>query len=148
MSHVSTLRALATGVAVILALITTPSPAFAKFTDTKQASTLITTGLATPATANVTMECNHLLLGIFGWNNVVTVNSFGKVPRATSYEIRIFDGGGQLQAQGDTMNLTIWSERKPAAGWRYELRAKYTVPTNPTNVWTGNAIPGTLKCDR
>lgn len=144
MFHVSTLRVLATSVAVTLAVIGAPATAIAQFTDTKEVSTLYTTGPGTPATADVTMVCSSNLLGILGWSNVVTVK-YSPVSRATSYEIRIFDGA-QLQKQGDTLTpLTINSAAKPAT-WRYELRAKYAVPTNPSNVWFGKPLSGPLPC--
>lgn len=144
--HGSTLGVLAVGAAVVLALVSAPPPAFATFTGTEQLSTAVTTGLPAPATADVTMECNQVLLGLIGWDNVVTVNAYAKVPRATSYEILIFDGD-ELKAQGDTTSrLTIWTPSKPGTGWRYELRAKYAVPGSPSNVWTGRSLHGPLSC--
>lgn len=145
MFHVSSLRVLATFTAVTLAVIGAPSTALAQFTDTKEVSTLYTTGPGTPATADVTMVCSSTLLGLLGWSNVVTVNKYSPVSRATSYEIRIFDGA-QLQGQGDTLKqLTLPSAAKPAT-WRYELRAKYAVPTHPSNVWSGKPLSGPLPC--
>ncbi|TLM74508.1 hypothetical protein [Pseudarthrobacter sp. NamB4] len=123
-----------------------PSTALAQFTDTKASSTLYTTGPGTPAAADVTMVCTNTLLGILGWSNVVTVNEFSPVARATSYEIRIFDAANQLRAQADSLEqLSIHSAAKPDT-WRYELRAKYAVPANPSNVWSGKPLLGPLTC--
>lgn len=146
MFRASTVRVLVTSVAVTLAVSGAPSTASAQFNDTKEVSTLYTTGPGTPATADVTMDCSRALLGLFGWNNVVTVNKYSPVSRATAYEIRVYDAASQLQAQGDTTKqLTIQSASKPDK-WRYELHAKYAVPANPSNVWSGRPLSATLPC--
>ena len=124
----------ATGMAMLLA----GAPAIAQAAFSSKASGRLTAStlvLAAPVGASVTATCGS------GRSLDVTVNSYGTVPRATSYQFILLDPSG---AAVQTTNGTD-SARPAAKGtWTYEVRGNYTAA--PGNVWTGVPYQGTVTC--
>jgi hypothetical protein len=97
--------------------------------------TASTLTLAQPAGASVTATCGT------GRRLNVTVNSYGTVPGATSYEFILLDPtGAAVATSGGT-----YSAAPAAKGtWTYQVRGNHTAA--PGNVWTGTPYQGTVTC--
>jgi hypothetical protein len=127
-------------VAAVLAaaavLIFAPGVAQAAFTQTATDSTSVATlTLTAPTGASVTASCGS------GRNLNITVNNYGTVPRATSYQFTVTNpSGANVPTSGGTYS------KKPAASgtWTYQIRGLYTA--SPGNVWTGQPFTGTVVC--
>ncbi|MFP3462386.1 hypothetical protein R5O87_16215 [Arthrobacter globiformis] len=123
-----------TGMAMMLA----SAPAIAQATFTGKTSGQVTASsltLAAPVGASVTAACGN------GRALDVTVNSYGTVPRATSYQFILLDPNGTaVQTTGGS-----YSAHPAARGtWTYQVRGNYTAA--PGNVWTGTPYQGTVTC--
>jgi hypothetical protein len=123
-----------TGMAMLL--VGAPAIAEAAFTGkTSGQITASTLTLAAPTGASVTAVCGS------GRSLDVTVNSYGSVPRATSYEfILLSPSGSAVQTTGG-----IYSAHPAAKGtWTYQILGNYTAA--PGNIWTGTPYQGTVTC--
>ena len=117
-------------------LVSAPAIAQAAFSSKASgqvaASTLI---LAAPVNASVTATCGN------GRSLDVTVNSYGTVPRATSYQFILLDPGGTAV---QTTNGSYSAHPAARGTWTYQVRGNYTAA--PGNVWTGIPYQGTVTC--
>jgi hypothetical protein len=96
------------------------------------ASTMV---LAAPSNASVTATCTT------GRSLDVTVNSYGTVARATSYQFILLDPSG---AAVQTTNGSYSAHPAAKGTWTYQVRGNYTAA--PGNVWTGAPYQGTVTC--
>jgi hypothetical protein len=97
--------------------------------------TASTLALVEPVGANVTATCST------GRRLNVAVNSYGYVPRATSYEFILLDPSG---AAVTTSGGTYSAGPATKGTWTYRIRGNYTAA--PGNVWTGTPHQGTVIC--
>ncbi|MFE4543012.1 hypothetical protein [Arthrobacter sp. NPDC056727] len=124
----------ATAVAMLLA----GGPAIAQAAFSGKASGQLTAStlvLALPVGASVTATCGS------GRSLDVTLNSYGTVPRATSYQFILLDPSG---AAVQTTNGTYSAHPATKGTWTYQVRGNYAAA--PGNVWTGTPYQGTVIC--
>lgn len=132
------LRRLVAGFVVALFLAATPAMAQAAFRATASAPfTTSTYVIAAPATLGGTYSCDTTK----PFGSTINVTSFGKVPRATAYQLTVIAPDGTSLSQTFTAN-TI-SMTKPSAlrngTFTYELSAL-------VGTWTGTPYKGTYTC--
>ncbi|MDQ0032173.1 hypothetical protein [Arthrobacter bambusae] len=128
-------------VAAILAaaaiLVFAPGIAQAAFNGSDNAQMNVgTLNLPAPTGASVTATCTSP-----GPVLLITVTSYGNVPRATSYEFTVLDPNGTaVPAAAGTYTTSPAAKGK----WTYQIRGLYTVSS--TNVWKGQPFQGTVRC--
>lgn len=126
------------GFVLALFLAATPAMAQAAFRATASAPfTASTYVIAAPATIAGTYSCDTTR----PFGSTINVTSFGKVPRATAYQLTVIAPDGTSLSQTFTAN-TI-SMTKPSAlrngTYAYELSAL-------VGTWTGTPYKGTYTC--
>ncbi|MFC9350417.1 hypothetical protein [Arthrobacter sp. NPDC057013] len=123
-----------TGIAMLLV----GAPAIAQAAFTGKASGQVTAAtlvLPAPVNASVTATCGS------GRALNVTVNNYGTVPRATSYQFILLDPSGTAV---QTTNGSYSAHPATKGTWTYQVRGNYTAA--PGNVWTGTPYQGTVTC--
>jgi hypothetical protein len=121
-----------------MAMLLVSAPAIAQAAFSSKASGQVTAStlvLAAPTNASVTATCAT------GRALDVTVNSYGTVPRATSYQFILLDPSG---AAVQTTNGSYSAHPAAKGTWTYQVRGNYTAA--PGNVWTGTPYQGTVTC--
>lgn len=131
-------RRLVAGVIVALLLAATPAMAQAAFRgtafDSLEANTYV---IPAPASLGGTYSCDNIFKP---YGSTINVTSYGKVLRATAYQLTVIAPDGTSQAQTFTGNAVSMTKASAKNGtYTYELRAF-------VGTWTGSPYRGTYTC--
>ncbi|WP_314214289.1 hypothetical protein [Pseudarthrobacter equi] len=135
--HVGRLLA---GFVLALFLAATPAMAQAAFRATAAGSfTTSTYVIAPPASIAGTYSCDTTR----PYASTINITSFGKVPRATAYQLTLIAPDGTSLTQSATANANTVTMTKPSSlrngTYTYELSAL-------VGTWTGTPYRGTYTC--
>ncbi|WP_155854476.1 hypothetical protein [Arthrobacter sp. MA-N2] len=127
---------LAAVLAAAAVLIFAPGIAQAAFKSSTGGQTSVgTMAMAAPTGASVTASCSGRTL-------IIYVNSYGTVPRATSYEFTVADPNGT--AVTPYSGTFYYQLSAPTGTWAYQIRGLYQV--SASNIWKGQPYKGTVTC--
>ncbi|MGM9474219.1 hypothetical protein ACS5PJ_19700 [Pseudarthrobacter sp. YS3] len=137
-----------TGAFVAGLLVAAPA-AHAAFTGSAAATmTSGTHTMAAPAGNDISASCDQIG-GSGKYRLKISVISYGAVPRANNYVLRMVSPSGAVTAIDLTSSSTGY-DSGPVNGvargtWKYSVEAQYKVPAT-TNVWSSTATPLAITC--
>lgn len=133
-------------VLALLFLTLTATPAQAKFSDTEQTAQKITAGtILAPAAATVT--CVTVTTGPWWWpsqQSQITVTSLTPAPRATSYEIKLYNTRDRLEYTDDV--TTTYTSDRERGEWTYDITTYYKAPGASTSWISKQPLHDTFRC--
>ena len=126
------------GLIVALFLAATPAMAQAAFRGTAAAPfTASTYVIAAPASIGGTYSCDTTR----PYGSTINVTSYGKVARATAYQLTLIAPDGTSQTQSFTGNTVTMTKASSARYGTYTYELSALVGT-----WTGSPYRGTYTC--
>jgi len=145
------LRRAAIAVGVVAALVFAPSTAFAAFSGSTQSQLTVSAAKLLAPAASATKVNTSCGVGNWWGSANIMVSSYGNVPGANYYELKVLDPHGAVAFTGDLSSAVgkqysflNWSSNIRGT-WTYEIRGYYKVPGS-TNAWAGSALSGIILC--
>ncbi len=145
------LRRAAVSVAVAAILILAPSAAYAAFTGSSQSQLNVSAAKLVAPDAAATKVNTSCEVGDY-WGSVnIIVTSYGTVPWANYYELKVLDPRGDLAFTGGLSSALgkhfsfLGRSSNLRGTWTDEIRGYYKVPGS-NNAWTGTPLVGKIVC--